>query len=121
AVAKEPLVQADWENGMPVPQIDTHDYSVRWTGKLTVPAAGHYVFTAEPWDSFPYSPKESYRLLIDGKIVGEGSLRAGHDLSAMGSFKAAPGASPTAPPVMDFPNVQSIPMDFADTNPHEFV
>ncbi len=121
AVAKEPLVQADWENGMPVPQIDTHDYSVRWTGKLTAPAAGHYVFTVEPGDSFPYSPKESYRLLIDGKVVGEGSLRAGHDLSAMGSFKAAPGASPTAPPVMDFPNVPSIPMDFADTNPHDFV
>src|SRR5581483_7284797 len=67
------------------------------------------------------SPKESYRLLIDGKVLGEGTLRSGHDLSAMGNFKAAPGASPTAPPVMDFPKVPSIPFDFSDTKPHDFV
>jgi beta-glucosidase len=39
----------------------------------------------------------------------------------MGNFKAAPGASPTAPPVMDFPKVPSIPVDFTDSNPHDFV
>ena len=76
---------------------------MRWSGTLTPPAPGHYVFTLETGDSFPYSPKESYRLLLDGKVIGEGTLREGHDLSAMGNFKAAPGASPTAPPVMDFP------------------
>jgi beta-glucosidase len=121
AVTAEPLVQADWENAMPEFRIETTNYSVRWSGTLAVPAAGHYVFTLEPGDSFPYSPKESYRLLIDGKAVGEGSLRAGHDMSAMGNFKAAPGASPSAPPVMDFPKTPSIAMDFADTNPHDFV
>jgi beta-glucosidase len=121
AVTTEPLVQADWENAKPAPEVDTTNYSVRWSGTLTAPAAGHYVFTLESGDSFPYSPKESYRLLLDGKVIGEGSLRAGHDLSTMGSFKAAPGASPTAPPVMDFPNVPSIPVDFADTTPHTFV
>ena len=121
AVSNEPLVQADWESAKPAPEIDTTDYSVRWSGTLTVPAPGHYVFALESGDSFPYSPKESYRLLIDGKVASEGSLRAGHDLSAMGNFKAAPGASPTAPPVMAFPKVPSIPMDFTDTDPHDFV
>jgi beta-glucosidase len=121
AVTMEPEIQTDWENAKPAPQVDTANYSVRWSGKLTPPAAGHYVFSLESGDSFPYSPKESYRLLLDGKVIGEGSLRAGHDLSAMGSFKAAPGASPTAPPIMDFPNAPSIPVDFADTQPHEFV
>ncbi len=131
AVTTEPNVQADWENGEPAPEVDTHDYSVRWTGTLTPPAPGHYVFTLEPGDSFPYSPHESYRLLMDGKVIGEGSLREGHDvttagdfhhdLSSMGNFKAAPGASPTAPPVMDFPKNPSIPVDFADTKPHEIV
>jgi beta-glucosidase len=121
ATTTEPLVQADWENAKPAAAAETTNYSVRWSGTLMAPAAGHYVFTLEPGDSFPYSPKESYRLLIDGKVVGEGSLRAGHDLSAMGNFKAAPGASPTAPPVMDFPKTPSIPMDFADTNSHDFV
>ncbi len=38
----------------------------------------------------------------------------------MGNFKSAPGASPTAPPVMQFPKVPSIPVDFADTNAHDF-
>ena len=39
----------------------------------------------------------------------------------MGNFKAAPGASSTAPPVMDFPKVPSLPIDFTDTKPHDFV
>ena len=131
AVTTEPLVQADWENAKPVSEIETTDYSVRWTGTLTPPAAGHYVFTLEPGDSFPYSPHESYRLRMDGKVISEGDLRAGHDLkavgdfhhdlSAMGNFKAASGASPTAPPIMDFPRNPTIPVDFADTKPHAFV
>ncbi|HLY41712.1 MAG TPA: glycoside hydrolase family 3 C-terminal domain-containing protein [Terracidiphilus sp.] len=120
AVTTEPEVQADWENAKPVFEIDTVNYSVRWTGTIAAPAPGHYVFTVEPADSFPYSPKEDYRLLLDGKVISEGSLRAGHDLSSMGNFKSAPGASPTAPPVMDFPKNPSIAFDFTDTNPHEF-
>jgi beta-glucosidase len=112
-------VQADWENAKPVPEIDTTDYSVRWSGTITAPAAGHYVFTLEPADSFPYSPRESYRLILDGKVIGEGSLRAGTDTSVMGNFKPAPGASPTAPPIETFAQVPSIPVDFADTNPHQ--
>ncbi len=120
ATESEPAVQADWENALPVPQVDTHDYSVRWSGKLTVPAAGHYVFTVEPADSFPYSPVETYRFILDGKVLSEGSLRAGTDPSVMGNFKAAPGASPTAPPVETFPKIPSIPVDFNDTKPHDF-
>ena len=120
AVETEPAVQTDWENAKPVPQIDTFDYSVRWTGTLSVPAPGHYVFSLEPGDSFPYSPTESYRFVLDGKVLSEGSLRAGMDMSAMGNFKAAPGASPTAPPIMKFPKPAEIAVDFSDTKPHEF-
>lgn len=119
AIVTSPTVQADWENAMAVPQISTRDYSVRWSGTITVPAAGHYVFSLEPADSFPYSPTEMFKFILDGKVLSEGGLRAGNDMSAMGSFKAAPGASPTAPPVMNFPKPASIPVDFADTNPHD--
>jgi len=119
-IRTEPAVQADWENARPVQQIETTNYSVRWSGSLTVPAPGHYVFSLESGDSFPYSPVESYRFILDGKVLSEGSLRQGNDLASMGNFKAAPGASPTAPPVMNFPKVPSIPFDFTDTNPHEF-
>ncbi len=120
AVTTEPDVQADWENAAPSPQVQTHDYSVRWSGTITVPAPGHYVFSVEAADSFPYSPAEGYRFAIDGKVLGEGSLRQGHDLSVMGNFKAAPGASPTAPPVETFVQTPKIEMDFADTTPNQF-
>jgi beta-glucosidase len=121
AVTTEPAVQADWENARPVPQVETTDYSVRWSGSIAAPAPGHYVFSLDTGDSFPYSPKESYRLLIDGKVLGEGSLRHQADLSTMGNFKADTGASPTAPPIMDFSKPISIAYDFADTTPHTFV
>ena len=121
AVTTTPAVQSDWENAAPVPQVQTANYSVRWSGAITAPAAGHYVFSIDSGDSFPYSPKESYRLLIDGKVLGEGSLRQHIDISAMGGFTAMAGASPTAPPLMDFPVAPSIPCDFADTQPHTFV
>ncbi len=75
AVVTEPAVQADWEYAKPAPQLEAINYSVRWSGTITAPAAGHYVFSLDPGNSFPYSPKESYRLIIDGKVLGEGSLR----------------------------------------------
>ena len=53
ATETEPLVQADWENAKPAPEVDTHNYSVRWSGTIAAPAPGHYVFTLEAADSFP--------------------------------------------------------------------
>jgi beta-glucosidase len=120
ATTASSTIQADWENAKPVPEIQTINYSVRWSGAIAAPAAGHYVFTLEAADSFPYSPAESYRFVLDGKVVKEGSMRAGHDLSQIGNFHSAPGASPTAPPVETFAQTARIEVDFADTKPHEF-
>jgi beta-glucosidase len=120
ATITQPAIQTDWENGFPVTQIATHNYSVRWTGTITVPAAGHYVFSVETGDSFPYSPAETYRLLLDGKVVSEGSLRQAPDISTIGNFHAAPGASPSAPPQMNSPKVPQIAVDFTDTDAHAF-
>ncbi|HEY9128009.1 MAG TPA: glycoside hydrolase family 3 C-terminal domain-containing protein, partial [Acidobacteriaceae bacterium] len=113
-------IQAEWGSSIPVPELHTHVYSVRFSGTLTAPAAGHYDLSVEPNDSFPYSPKDSYRLTIDGKVVGEGSLRKHFEISEMGNFKSAPGASPSAPPIMNGPAPASVSIDLADTNPHEF-
>jgi len=120
ATNNEPAVQADWENARPVRQIETDNYSVRWSGAITVPAPGHYVFSPESGDSFPYSPAESYRFILDGKVLSEGSLRTTPDISSMGNFHTAPGNSPTAPPQQTNHKVPSIPVDFTDTKPHEF-
>jgi beta-glucosidase len=116
-----PLIQSDWENALPVPEVQTPNYSVRWSGTIEAPAPGHYVFTVEAADSFPYSPAETYRLTVDGKVLGEGSLRKGQDLSAMGNFLEMKGASPTAPPVETFAQTPRIEFDFADTAPHQIV
>ena len=118
AVETEPAIQSDWENARPTPDVDTVNYSVRWSGTISVPSPGHYLFSLESGDSFPYSPTESYRFVLDGKVLSEGSLRAGTDMSAMGNFKPAPGASPTAPPVMHFPKAPEIAVDFNDTKEH---
>ena len=120
AVGYDQDIQAEWGASMPVPEVMTHDYSVRWSGKMSAPAAGHYEFSIEPADSFPYSPKDSFRLTIDGKVFAEGSLRKAMDLSSMGNFKSAPGASPSAPPIMSGPSPAVVPFDFMDTTPHEF-
>ena len=120
ATATDHDIQAEWGDSLPVPEVHTHVYSVRWSGTLSVPAAGHYTFSVEPADAFPYSPKDSFRLTLDGKVLGEGALRKALDLSAMGNFKSAPGASPSAPPIMNGGTPVIVSVDFADTNPHEF-
>ncbi len=40
AVKMQPEVQYDWHDVFPVPELQTHDYSVRWTGSFRAPAAG---------------------------------------------------------------------------------
>ncbi|MGD0737326.1 MAG: glycoside hydrolase family 3 C-terminal domain-containing protein [Terracidiphilus sp.] len=121
ATLNQPAVQADWENALPVGQLAAHNYSVRWSGKIAVPAPGHYVFTLEATDSFPYTPHESYRLVLDGKVLMEGNMRdGGSDLSALGNFRTQAGFSPTEPPIAVFPRPRSIAFDFTDTKPHDF-
>src|SRR4029078_1328542 len=115
----QPLIQADWENAKTRPDVVTKDYSVHCSGIIAAPPPGHYEFTLEVADSFPYSPSESFRFTLDGKVLGEGNIRTGHDMSVMGSFKAAPGASPTAPPVETFAKNPKIEVDFSDTKPHQ--
>ena len=118
ATETEPLIQADWENAKPSPEVDTRNYSVRWSGSITAPAPGHYEFTIEPGDAFPYTPNETYRFILDGKVLSEGKLREGRDLSQMGHFTSAPGASPTAPPEQLNVKTPHIAVDFTDAREH---
>jgi beta-glucosidase len=113
-------IQAEWGDSLPVPELHTHSYSVRWSGTMTAPAVGHYTLSVEPADAFPYSPKDSFRLTLDGKVLAEGDLRRAFDVSAMGNFKVGTGANPTAPPVMNGGKPVVVEVDFSDTNPHDF-
>ncbi len=116
AVSTQPEIQYDWRDAAPVPEVRTYNYSVRWSGTLRVPAAGKYRFTVESGSAFPYSPKETYRFVLDGKVLAEGDLNPGRPSGAA----RASGASPTAPPAMSGSTPARIEVTFADTNPHDF-
>ena len=113
-VATEPGIQTDWDNATPTPEVQTHGYSVRWAGTIRVPATGKYVFTVEPGSAFPYSPKETYRFVLDGKVLSEGDLNSGKP-----STKPT-GANSTAPPNMSNSTPAKLEVPFTDTNPHDF-
>jgi beta-glucosidase len=117
AVETQPALQTDWENARPVPQLETSNYSVRWSGPLAVPAPGPYVFSLESGRAFPYSPTESYRFLLDGKLLSEGPLT--RERTSAEKLRFSVGGSPTAPPVSRIAIPISIPVDFTDTNTHD--
>ena len=119
ATKTEPAIQYDWHNALPTPELRTHDYSVRWTGTFRAPGPGKYTLIVSSESAFPYSPKETYRLMLDGKVLGEGDLNGGK--LEMGDFQTGTGASPTAPPVMSGSKPAQLEITMSDTNPHSFV
>ncbi|HEY4900421.1 MAG TPA: glycoside hydrolase family 3 C-terminal domain-containing protein [Terriglobales bacterium] len=114
-VATEPEIQYDWDNAAPAPEVQTHNYSVRWSGTIHVPATGKYIFTVEGGSSFPYSPRETYRFVLDGKVLSEGDLNSGKPNTSKPT-----GAPATAPSVMSSSKPAKVEIDFTDTNPHDF-
>jgi len=120
AILTDHNIQAEWGDSLPVPELHTHAYSVRWSGAIAAPAAGPYTLSVEPADAFPYSPKDSFRLTIDGKVLSEADLRKAISQADMGNFKFAPGASPSAPPIMNGGHPVTVTYDFPDTAPHQF-
>jgi len=119
AVRTEPTIQHDWRDALPVPELHTHDYSVRWTGSFRVPSPGKYTLIVTPGDDFPYSPRETYKLILDGKVLGEGDLNGGKP--EMGNFQVGTGANATAPPVMSGTKPARFDLRMEDTKPHSFV
>lgn len=112
-----PNIQNDWDYVPKVPGSKSPDYSVRWTGKLQMPAAGTYKMTIDGPSSFPHSPKESYRFLLDGKVVSEGSLRKPRNTA----YKMPEGVPNTAPEPMEEPSPAKFSVTVNDTKPHDLV
>ena len=121
AVRTESSIQYDWKDAIPVPELKTHDYSVRFTGSFRAPVAGTYHLTVAGYpEVFPYSPKETYKLIVDGKVIGEGSL-AGEGHPDMGNFQLGTGANKSAPPLMSGAKAAHVDLTANDTEPHSFV
>jgi beta-glucosidase len=113
AVRDDPTIQHNWDHALPVDALQTHDYSVRWSGTVRVPAAGDYRFRVKSVSAFPYSPRESYRVRLDGRLLGEGALNTGEPTPVVGN-------SPSAPPRMSAASPALISVTFADTEAHAF-
>jgi beta-glucosidase len=110
---RDASIQHNWDKAFPVAELLTHDYSVRWSGTVKVPAAGTYQFEVNPVRAFPYSPRETYRLLLDGKVLGEGELNSGKSTPVTGNSVSAPPRAPQSTPAM-------LSVNFTNTEPHSF-
>jgi beta-glucosidase len=88
-------VDFDWDAASPAAGISASAFSVRWSGSISVPGAGDYIFEISPEHCFPCDGVEKFRLYLDDKQV----LEAGRDLSQS-----------TGKP--------SYTMHFNDTSPH---
>ena len=87
---------------------------------IACPAAGHYTFSVEPADGFPYSPKDSYRLTLDGKVLAEGELCHAGESRPWGNFKSRREHPRRTTRQWPSPLRPSCSGDFTDTNPHDF-
>ena len=117
STASVPNIQNDWDYVPMVAGSKSPDYSVRWSGKLRLPAAGAYKMSIDAPSSFPHSPKESYRFLLDGKVVSEGSLRKPRNPS----YRMPEGVPSTAPEPMEEPAPAKFTVTVNDTREHDLV
>ncbi len=68
-----PDVYFDWSGANP-PGITRQDFSARWTGSLTPPAAGDYAFDLALPDCYPCKDALKLRVMFDGKTVYDDAM-----------------------------------------------
>jgi beta-glucosidase len=72
----DPEIDFDWDGDTPDPAVSRDQFTVRWTGYITAPGPGTYVFSskfAKRWFDQKGGENESFRILIDGAVVSEGT------------------------------------------------
>ncbi|HEX8445377.1 MAG TPA: glycoside hydrolase family 3 C-terminal domain-containing protein [Sphingomonas sp.] len=70
-VRADRLIDFDWDRTAPVAGIDAASFSVRWTGTLSVPAAGDYALRLDVPRCFDCRGHDPARLWIDGRLVAD--------------------------------------------------
>jgi beta-glucosidase len=88
-------INFNWDKVVPVEGLSRNNYSVRWTGTFTPPAAGDYKLGARVNYCYACENFEGFRLYLDGKMILESTGKTGER-----------GA------------VLEAPIHFDDTNPH---
>jgi beta-glucosidase len=90
------VVNFNWDKVAPVAGLGRNNYSVRWSGNFTPPAAGDYILGARMNYCYACENSEGFRLFLDGKLV------AGSERKSTGDRDA----------------VIEAPVHFADAKPH---
>ncbi len=62
-------IDFDWNAASPAAGIPANDFSVRWTGSITLPRSGDYRFDVAFSHCYPCGDRESYDVFLDGKEV----------------------------------------------------
>jgi beta-glucosidase len=65
----DPSINFDWRGASPAPGVGSTEFSVRWTGTLTPPAAGDIAFHIALAKCGPCDDNEAYTVFVDGKQV----------------------------------------------------
>jgi beta-glucosidase len=63
----DPQINFDWSEVNPITKTVEHGFAVRWSGSLSVPQPGTYVFTLRGGPCNGCATQQSFRVLIDGK------------------------------------------------------
>jgi beta-glucosidase len=65
----DPQINFNWDKSIPLPGMPRDEFSVRWTGTFTPPAAGDYRLGVRTNFCYACVSHEIYRLFIDGKLL----------------------------------------------------
>jgi beta-glucosidase len=83
AVRVDPAINFNWDKAVPVPGLERNNFSVRWTGTFTPPAAGDYRLGARVRTSVRAGgQRETVRLYLDGQLVLDNAQAQGPRASA---------------------------------------
>jgi beta-glucosidase len=66
-------VNFNWDKAIPVSGLQRNNFSVRWTGTFTPPAAGDYKLGARVAFCYACESHEQFRLFVDEKLVADSS------------------------------------------------
>ncbi|HEX5236248.1 MAG TPA: glycoside hydrolase family 3 C-terminal domain-containing protein [Silvibacterium sp.] len=92
-------IDFDWDAASPAPGVPMKDFGVRWSGAISVPAAGDYPFSVNFTGCYPCRDAEAYKVYLDGKPVAQFAAAASENRGA---------ATP------------AFTLHFEDTKPHAF-
>jgi beta-glucosidase len=72
----DPEIDFDWDGDTPDPAVTRDRFCTRWSGFITAPGPGSYTFSskfAKRWFDQKGGENEAFKILIDGKLVSEGT------------------------------------------------